>query len=217
MRTSRVLLIAAMLLLTISIVPPAVLSGNKESSEEVNNFQKVSAGLWRGAQPSDKNIKSLAQSGAKSIIDLRLDGVGTKHELLTARKAGLNYFHLPMGYSAPSLSTVITFLDIVTNPRYQPVFVHCRQGADRTGMLVAIYRMLVDGWSYHEAYKEMRSHHFKPWLVNFRATVAHYTQYTHGATADPFFSLLNLKGTTLVSRRSSGTEMLGSRTKNPGM
>jgi len=50
---------------------------------------------------------------------------------------------------------VLEFLKIVTNPQRQPVFVHCRRGADRTGVMIAVYRVVRQGWSRDAAVEEM--------------------------------------------------------------
>jgi protein tyrosine/serine phosphatase len=50
---------------------------------------------------------------------------------------------------------VIRFLQIVTDPKRIPVFVHCQHGADRTGTMCAIYRITIQYWSKDEAIDEM--------------------------------------------------------------
>jgi protein tyrosine phosphatase (PTP) superfamily phosphohydrolase (DUF442 family) len=157
--------LAAVLLLT----PPAALCADSDTASSIGNYQQVTAGLRRGALPSAAGMEVLAKEGVKTIIDLRKhDAAGINTEREHARSLGLNYFHIPMGHCAPKSADVIAFLDITTNPKYQPVFVHCRQGADRTGILVALYRMLLQDWSFGDAYREMRDHQFKPWLLGMR-------------------------------------------------
>ena len=50
---------------------------------------------------------------------------------------------------------VVRFLKIVTDENRQPVFIHCQYGADRTGVMCAVYRIAVDGWSKPQAIGEM--------------------------------------------------------------
>ena len=54
----------------------------------------------------------------------------------------------------PSEEQIQAFLETVTDPALQPVFVHCRQGEDRTGVMVAIYRVAEQGWEPAQAYRE---------------------------------------------------------------
>jgi protein-tyrosine phosphatase len=56
----------------------------------------------------------------------------------------------------PERKEVIRFLQIVGNPRRTPVLVHCMHGADRTGTVCAVYRVVVQGWTKKEAVREMR-------------------------------------------------------------
>ena len=49
----------------------------------------------------------------------------------------------------------IRFLRMVTDPARQPVLVHCRHGADRTGAMVAVYRIVIEGWTKDDALQEM--------------------------------------------------------------
>jgi len=141
-------------------------------SSEVGNFQVVSNGLWRGALPSHKAIAQLAKSGVKTIVDLRYTSGSQQKEAEVAKQYGVNYVNIPLGFEHPSLGAVAKFLAIVSKPANQPVFVHCRQGADRTGTLVGVFRILHDHWSFKEAYQEMRTHHFKPFLAGMKSFVA---------------------------------------------
>ena len=157
--------LAAVLLVT----PPAALCIDDDIVPPIGNYQQVTAGLCRGAMPSPKAIEVLHKEGIKTIIDLRKhDTRSIKAEAEHAKSLGMNYFHIPMGHCAPKSADIIEFLDIVLNPQYQPVFVQCRQGADRTGTLVALYRMLLQDWSFGDVYREMREHGFKPWLLGMK-------------------------------------------------
>lgn len=144
---------------------------------QIDNFEKVSNELWRGASPSDRAVEELANKGVKTIINLRLEGDSTRHEAIVAKKLGINYYNIPLGFASPDLEKVESFLNIVNNTENQPVFVHCRQGADRTGMLVAIYRILRQDWTFERTYKEMRTHHFKPFLVSFKRIVQRFATH----------------------------------------
>lgn len=139
---------------------------------KIANFDIVSKGLWRGAAPSHQGLESLAQGGVKTIVDLRLNGLGTAEEEARAKSLGLKYVHIPLGYKGPDFIKVAQFLAVVNNPTNQPVFVHCRYGADRTGTLIGCFRILHDHWSFSQAYREMRNHHFKPWFAGMKKLVA---------------------------------------------
>ena len=152
------------------IVVPAL--KGEAISNDIGNFQFVSKELWRGAQPSHRAIAKLANNGVKTIVDLRLAGSGSEDEAVVAKQYGINYVNIPLGFDNPSLGDIAKFLAIVAKPSNQPVFVHCRQGADRTGTLVGVFRILHDHWSFTAAYNEMRSHHFKPFLLNLKSLVA---------------------------------------------
>jgi protein tyrosine phosphatase (PTP) superfamily phosphohydrolase (DUF442 family) len=117
----------------------------------VANLHKVSDDLYRGAQPSAEGMRELKELGIKTIINLRLshsdrDEIGD---------TGLDYEHIEMEPWDADDDEVVGFLKIVTDANRTPVFVHCRRGADRTGMMCAVYRIVVQGWSKDEAIEEM--------------------------------------------------------------
>jgi len=119
--------------------------------EGVPNLYRVSDDLYRGDQPSLQGMRNLKQLGLKTIINLR-SFHSDRQEL---GETGLTYEHIFMKPWHPEEKEVVRFLKIVTDPRRTPVLVHCQHGADRTGAMVAVYRIAVQGWSKAEAIREM--------------------------------------------------------------
>jgi len=140
----------------------------------LENFARVAPCLYRGAQPSYTAFKDLKFKGIKTIISLRLDDEDVDEEKNICAKYDMRFYHIPMGYKTPDLGSVLSFLGIVTNPQLQPVYVHCRFGSDRTGTMVGLYRVIVENWSYPDAYQEMRQYHFKPFLLSLKHAVRDY-------------------------------------------
>jgi protein tyrosine phosphatase (PTP) superfamily phosphohydrolase (DUF442 family) len=119
--------------------------------EGVPNLYRVSNELYRGDQPSPQGMRNLKNLGLKTIINLRSfhsdrDEIGG---------TGLAYEHIYMKAWHPEEKELVRFLKIVTDPRRVPVLVHCQHGADRTGVVIAFYRIAVQGWSKTEAIREM--------------------------------------------------------------
>lgn len=166
---------AASVLMTPSAVhaqsPAPLLNHEILATNSIKNFREVDGGVLRGAMPSDKNLRILADSGVKTIIDLRKPGKLVEHEKVVAKELGLEYVHIPLGFRSPDQATMARILSLVNDKQKQPVFVHCRQGADRTGMTMGMYRVLHDNWDFDRTYSEMRKHHFKPVLLGMKETV----------------------------------------------
>jgi protein tyrosine phosphatase (PTP) superfamily phosphohydrolase (DUF442 family) len=117
----------------------------------VPNLYRVSEALYRGDQPSPLGMENLKKLGVKTILNLRSfhsdrDEIGA---------TGLAYEHIYMKPWHPEEEDVVRFLKLVSDPKRAPVLVHCQHGADRTGTMIAIYRIAVQGWSKTEAIREM--------------------------------------------------------------
>jgi len=120
----------------------------------VGNFHQVGDNLYRGAQPSTEGFRSLADMGINTVIDLRSD---SKSERKLVEGAGMHYIAIPLnGYVAPSDADVTKLLAILNNPASGKVFIHCRRGADRTGTIVACYRISHDHWTNDKALQEAK-------------------------------------------------------------
>lgn len=126
------------------------------------NFVSVDAHLYRGAQPGGEGYAELSRMGVETLVDLR--GAGEQPPTREAEKRAaenerIEYIAEPMaGLGAPSKEAVRRVLSVINDPKKQPVFVHCKRGADRTGTIVAIYRITHDCWTADRAIQEAREH-----------------------------------------------------------
>ena len=124
------------------------------------NLHRVNAALYRSAQPSREGFAlldthvSLANGDRpiQTIVSLR--AFKDDSSLLAATSA-LRLEEISFKTWHPEDEDVVKFLRIATTPALQPVLVHCRHGSDRTGTMVAVYRIVVDGWTKAEATDEM--------------------------------------------------------------
>jgi len=120
------------------------------------NFGKISDGVFRGAQPDAAAINNLQSLGIKTIIDLRMPKQVSKLEETQARAHGILYTNLPMhGLGRPAdeqLRQVLSLMQTLPGP----VFVHCQHGCDRTGTVIACYRIEHDHWTGAAASQEAR-------------------------------------------------------------
>jgi len=119
--------------------------------EGVPNLFQVSTNLYRSAQPTAQGMQNLKRRGIVTIVNLR-SFHSDRDELGTTR---LGHEHLYMKAWHPERKEVERFLQIVTDPKRTPVLVHCQHGADRTGTMCALYRIVVQGWTKEEAIREM--------------------------------------------------------------
>ena len=119
--------------------------------EGLPNFYCFAPGLYRGAQPTLRGLEKLQELGIKTIINLR-SFHSDKEGVI---KLGISYEQVYMKAWHAEKEDVVQFLRIVTDRSRLPIFVHCEHGSDRTGMMVAIYRVVVSGWTKEQAIQEM--------------------------------------------------------------
>jgi tyrosine-protein phosphatase SIW14 len=152
--------------------------------ESLPNFQKVDDHVYRGAQPTNSGFKNLAERGIKTVVDLRDIG---EHSQADEQKAvtdlGMRYVSIPMqGMSTPKDKQIAAVLALLNDVPSGPVFVHCKRGADRTGTVIALYRIIHDGWDSKRALSEAKSYGMS---VFQRAIQRYVTDYkTAGMVAD---------------------------------
>jgi protein tyrosine phosphatase (PTP) superfamily phosphohydrolase (DUF442 family) len=127
-------------------------------SDEIPNFHQVSRDLYRGGQPSVQGFAELKARGVKTVVNLRR----TCSDAPDLAGTGMDYVEIPCkAWDAHQRQQAAEFLKIVTDRKRTPVFVHCDFGGDRTGMMVAVYRLCVSGWTKEQALEEMRDDQFE--------------------------------------------------------
>jgi uncharacterized protein (TIGR01244 family) len=142
----------------------------------VRNFHQVNEHLYRGGQPTEEGFKNLAKLGVKTVVDLRLmDEHSTSDEKRIVEAAGMRYVNIPMqGVVTPREESISKALKLMTSQADGPVFVHCRRGADRTGTVIAVYRMAHDGWKNDQAVHEAKSYGMSWTQIGLKHYIATY-------------------------------------------
>jgi len=167
-------------------------------NENLPNFQKVDDHVYRGAQPTDSGFKDLPQLGIKTVVDLRDIGEHSQaNEQKIVTDLGMRYLSIPMhGMSTPKDDQVAAVQALFNDTASGPVFVHCKRGADRTGMVIAVYRISHDQWDNKKALTEAKSYGMsiferaiQHYVMDFKPTVILAT-----AGADSAASLADTRG-----------------------
>lgn len=133
------------------------------AQQGIRNFGQVNQSLYRGAQPNEAGILSLKRLGVKTIVNLRMTDDTGRQEASLAQANGIVYTNVPIKSTGrPKEDQIATALVIIQNSP-GPVFVHCQYGCDRTGTIIACYRIQHDGWSNKAALVEAR-HYGLSWF-----------------------------------------------------
>ena len=143
----------------------------------IDNFARVNDHYYRGAQPHGSDYADLAALGVRTVIDLQTEGE-SPDEARAVEAAGMRSIRIPMTqHVPPTPEQTAYFLAIVNDPAMQPVYVHCRGGRHRTGVMTAVYRMQNDGWTPVQAFNEMKRYRFGLDLLHreFKSFVLRYT------------------------------------------
>jgi len=134
---------------------------------------KVSATLFRGAQPHLSHLSELKTLGITTIVDLRRESRHTaEEERLRAQALDMQFVHIPVGgFSTPTPSQLAEFFVLLREAPARRIFDHCEFGEDRTGVFIAAYRIAFENWSSEQALAEMRAFGFHrrwhPEMVSF--------------------------------------------------
>ena len=154
---------AAAILLGLSLALPGAAQARSRPSTisniQIDNFGRVNANYYRGAQPEGRDYADLKAFGIKTVIDLTQDG--DSQEPATVERLGMKFYRIPMTtHERPSAAKIAQFLKLVENPANQPVYVHCQGGRHRTGVMTAVYRMTDENWTPDQAFAEMKQYKF---------------------------------------------------------
>jgi len=165
---------------------PAFAPGMERVSERLfglpglTNVGRVAPGILRGAQPKPEGYATLKAMGVRTVVNLR-----THHGAREAVEAsGMRYVEIPMSFwKKVDPAAVRKALSVMTDPANQPVYVYCLRGADRTGVVAAVYRIKVDGWSEADAEAEMEAFGFHEAWFQLKEFVRRYPEEQKGIPA----------------------------------
>ncbi len=120
------------------------------------NAYQVSHWLYRGGQPTRQGYEELVKMGIKTVVNLRV----TPQNKKIIEGLPLTVYQVPLNPVMLNTDGVEEVLKLLSNPANYPIYLHCRYGSDRTGTIVALYRMTVEEWPREHAIQEMTAPHF---------------------------------------------------------
>jgi protein tyrosine/serine phosphatase len=120
--------------------------------EGVPNLHQITPALYRSEQPTALGFRNLEQLGIRTVINLRafnsdddeVRGTGLRTERVKILTWNVDDAH------------VVDVMRMLRNPENGPFLIHCQHGADRTGLMSAMYRILEQGWTADDALAELR-------------------------------------------------------------
>jgi uncharacterized protein (TIGR01244 family) len=162
-----------LLLLWLPFVLDGASAAGSDFDELLPGFEKVDDTVYRGAQPKGGFAAHLATRGIKTVLSLREDGSDVAKERAEVEAAGMRFVHIPLDpASRPETGDIRRALDLLGDAKAGPVFVHCRHGRDRTGTVVACYRIERHGWTPTQARAEAERHGMGWWQRGMKALIA---------------------------------------------
>src|SRR5262245_16854626 len=170
--------LALTLFVFIALAPRNTAAQQATVDVPIARFQQVDEHLYRGAQPTELGLTRLHALGIRTILNIRDDGDATvENERRIVESLGMRFVHIPIkdgnifnwSRRIPA-ETVRRFFEALGSAP-GPVFIHCKRGTDRTGALVAIYRIARNGWDTARALKEANERGMRPWYRGLRKQI----------------------------------------------
>ena len=129
--------------------------GTASQQGKIAAFSELAPGLYRGGQPTEEGYRQLKSLGVKTILNFRNEKDEVEWEKKEAEQWGMNYISLPWTiYGDSNHKVAEKFLEITGDPTQRPLFMHCRRGVERTGVMSALYYIHYGGLSEEEAYRK---------------------------------------------------------------
>lgn len=129
----------------------------------LQNYIEVNQNVTRGARPSSSDYKFLKKEGIKVVLNIENNQAAIDKDKKYAAQYKMKFLSFPMDWAtAPDPKQVDEILKVLQDSNNFPVFLHCKHGEDRTGMVIGLYRVEVEGWKAEDAYHEMLKDGFHP-------------------------------------------------------
>jgi len=174
-----------------TLAPPALpgkqttgTPAHKLNLNGVPNFAQVTETLYRGGQPSAAGFRALQLLGIQIVVNFRNEKDPTTAEQRQVEALGMRYISVPWSaFHNPTSQQITEFLELAEANPDKKIFVHCHHGADRTGVMVAAFRMALQNWTPQQALQEMRAFHFHSLL--FHHLKSYVEDFPRQLQADP--------------------------------
>ena len=188
----------------------AVFAQDTDASAGLPKFEQVNDKLFRGGQPSPGALLRLRELGIDTIVNLRGTSDRTRAEGAEARALGLNYFNVSLpNWGRPQDERVNRILMIINAPQNGRVFVHCKDGVDRTGTIVALHRITSEGWKTGDALAEAEQRGMRRIQIWMRDYAEDYARRVQHPYADGNFGDRIGFGMRIVEREALRARRIG--------
>ncbi|HSQ26826.1 MAG TPA: protein tyrosine phosphatase family protein [Anaerolineales bacterium] len=120
--------------------------------ETLPNFLKLDENLITSGQPSEAQLVEVAEAGYQTVINLALSDAeySLKDEAASVRQLGMAYVHIPVIWTAPTLSDLEQFFESMDANQSKKIYVHCAANM-RASVFIALYRIIRMGWRVEDA------------------------------------------------------------------
>lgn len=161
-------MLTSILLSLVFLSAPA--RADNKADGTIDRLARVEDGFYRGARPTNAlQMATLKKYQIKTIINISEDEEAQTLENVLAKQEGIKVIYFPMnGWNTPKDEQTREVLAMLNDPSLRPIFVHCKHGRERTGVMIGLYRVFTNGWTAHEAYREMKQMGFRTYAWNFR-------------------------------------------------
>lgn len=164
----------------VTAAPATVQIAEKVHRHGVPNLGRVTERLYRGGQPEGEGYDALKELGVNIVVNLR-DSWRDKPRLDEQQQVesrGMRYVAIPWsGHENADHAKIVEFLTLLRQNPDKKVYVHCRRGAERTGVMVATFRMTEHGWTAEQALEEMEAFKFRGfWFRHLKKYVRAYPE-----------------------------------------
>jgi protein tyrosine/serine phosphatase len=168
---------------------PAAKPAKREQRPGLPQFGAISEQLSRGAQPTDEGFVELKNLGVGIVVNLRHEADLIARERGLVESQGMQYVSIPWrGKLDPQTEQVAQFLRLLQANPDKRVFVHCERGSERTGVMVACYRISHEHWTADQALDEMEAFRFRG--LSFGHLKKFVRDFPSLLLTDPFLRLL---------------------------
>jgi tyrosine-protein phosphatase SIW14 len=174
----RPVALATLLLILAALAPLPAVAEQAGAGTPIARFHQVDERLYRGAQPTDVGLRRLHDLGVRTVINVRDEAdAEVEKERRIVESLGMRFVHIPISdgnvftwYRQIPEDTVKRFFEVV-DAVPAPLFIHCKRGTDRTGALVAFYRIARNGWDAARAVSEANEVGMRPWYRGLRRQI----------------------------------------------